>query len=162
MIYTVGHGARSVVAFVFLLQEAHIQTLVDVRAYPVSRRHPHFSREALAHSLGAAGIAYDWQGPALGGMRKGGYAAHMETPRFIEAAQALIASDRRCIMCAETDPADCHRSHVSDWLVAQGERVVHLIAPGESREHAPGCSNICPCGSKARSPSSPAPARAVR
>jgi uncharacterized protein (DUF488 family) len=39
-------------------------------------------------------------------------------------------------MCAETNPADCHRSHIADWLVAHGERVVHLIAPGEAREHA--------------------------
>ena len=123
-------------AFVFLLQEARIHTLVDVRAYPVSRRHPQFSRDALSASLAAAGIRYDWQGKALGGMRKRGYAAHMETPVFIEAAHALVGSDARCIMCAETDPADCHRSHISDWLVAHGERVVHLIAPGERREHA--------------------------
>ena len=135
-----GHGARSAVAFVFLLQEARITRLVDVRAYPVSKRHPQFSRDALSKSLLEAGIAYDWQGKGLGGMRKGGYGAHMETPLFLEAAAALIEASRErsvCIMCAETDPAGCHRSHVSDWLVAQGERVVHLIQPGEQRQHAP-------------------------
>jgi len=133
----VGHGARSAVAFVFLLRQSGITRLVDVRAYPVSRRHPQFSRDALGQALSEAGIAYDWQGRALGGMRKGGYAAHMETPLFIEAAAALINPPQTtCIMCAETDPADCHRSHISDWLVARGERVVHLIAPGETREHA--------------------------
>ena len=122
-------------AFVFLLRESGINVLVDVRAYPVSRRHPQFSRDALAASLAEAGIEYRWEGKALGGMRKGGYAAHMETPLFAEAAGLLIGSDRVCIMCAETNPADCHRSHISDWLVAYGERVVHLIHPGESREH---------------------------
>ena len=134
-----GHGARSAVAFVFLLQEARISRLVDVRAYPVSRRHPQFTRESLASTLADAGIAYDWQGRGLGGMRKGGYAAHMETPLFRDAADALIEASREqgvCIMCAETDPADCHRSHISDWLVARGERVLHLIHPGEQREHA--------------------------
>ncbi|HUQ76599.1 MAG TPA: DUF488 domain-containing protein [Burkholderiales bacterium] len=139
MIYTVGHGARSAVAFVFLLQEARISTLVDVRAYPVSRRHPQFSRDALAAALAEAGINYQWEGKALGGMRTGGYAAHMATPLFTDAAGALIAASREqsvCIMCAETDPSDCHRSHISDWLVAQGERVLHLIKPGEEREHA--------------------------
>ena len=130
-----GHGARSVVAFVFLLQESRIATLVDVRAYPASRRHPQFSRDALAASLAEAGIEYRWEGKALGGMRKGGYAAHMETPFFQDAAKALIGSERVCIMCAETNPADCHRSHISDWLLAHGERVVHLIQPGEQREH---------------------------
>jgi uncharacterized protein (DUF488 family) len=39
-------------------------------------------------------------------------------------------------MCAETDPVDCHRSHISDWLVAHGEPVVHLIGPDQQREHA--------------------------
>jgi uncharacterized protein (DUF488 family) len=133
----VGHGARSAVAFVFLLRESGIHVLVDVRSYPVSRRHPHFSRPSLSRALAAAGITYEWQGEALGGMRKGGYAAHMETPLFIASAQALMhPSQATCIMCAETDPADCHRSHIADWLVAHGERVMHLIAPGESLDHA--------------------------
>ena len=126
-------------AFVFLLQAARIQTLVDVRAYPVSRRHPQFSRQPLAAALAEAGIGYDWQGKALGGMRKGGYLAHMQTPLFLGAAQALISASRGrtlCIMCAETLPADCHRSHIADWLVAKGERVVHLIDTDKVHEHA--------------------------
>ena len=134
-----GHGARSAAAFVSLLQEARIATLIDVRAYPVSRRHPQFSRDALAATLTSSGIECRWEGEALGGMRKGGYAAHMETALFVDAASALIGAPREarlCIMCAETNPADCHRSHIADWLVAHGERVVHLIAPGEEREHA--------------------------
>jgi uncharacterized protein (DUF488 family) len=124
------------VAFVFLLRHAGISTLVDVRAYPVSRRHPHFSRNALSAALAEGGIRYEWQGKALGGMRKGGYAAHMETRLFTEVAQALLGSERLCIMCAETDPADCHRWHIADWLVARGDQVVHLIAPGQSLPHA--------------------------
>ena len=126
-------------AFVFLLQDAGISTLVDVRAYPVSRRHPQFSRDALNEALIDAGIRYDWQGKALGGMRKGGYSAHMETRVFTAAAQSLIEASRMqrlCIMCAETDPGDCHRSQIADWLVARGERVVHLLEPGKVHEHA--------------------------
>ncbi|MFN2643721.1 MAG: DUF488 family protein, partial [Burkholderiales bacterium] len=79
MIHTVGHGARSAAAFVSLLQHARIDRLVDLRAYPGSRRHPHFAREPLSVSLAAAGIAYDWQGAALGGMRPQGYLAHMQS-----------------------------------------------------------------------------------
>lgn len=78
-------------------------------------------------------------GAGLGGMRKGGYAAHRETQLFTDAAMALTAASIKvslCIMCAETDPGDCHRSYIADWLVARGERVVHLIAPDEQREHA--------------------------
>jgi uncharacterized protein (DUF488 family) len=127
------------VAFVSLLQQARVELLVDVRAYPASRRHPHFARQPLARSLASAGIAYDWRGSPLGGMRPDGYLAHMQTPEFEQAARGLMAigaAHRVCIMCAESDPSDCHRWHISDWLVAHGERVVHLIAEGESREHA--------------------------
>jgi uncharacterized protein (DUF488 family) len=54
----------------------------------------------------------------------------MQTPEFEQAARALIvasAARRACILCAETDPADCHRSHISDWLVAQGEHAARLF-----------------------------------
>jgi uncharacterized protein (DUF488 family) len=127
------------VAFVFLLHDAGISSLVDVRAYPVSRRHPRFSRHALEEALADAGIRYRWEGKALGGMRKGGYLAHMETAVFTAAAQSLIEAShaqRLCIMCAETQPSDCHRSHIADWLVARGERVVHLLEAGKVHEHA--------------------------
>ena len=66
-IYTVGHGARSAEELVRLLNEAQIAELVDVRAYPGSRRHPQFSRENLRKSLEQAGIRYAWEGKALEG-----------------------------------------------------------------------------------------------
>lgn len=136
-IYTVGHGARSTAALMDLLKEAGIETLVDVRAFPSSKRHPHFSREPLAAAVQDAGIAYDWQGRALGGYRKVPFAEHMKTERFREAAAALGArADRACIMCAETSPDDCHRLYIANWLARRGHRVIHLLAPGSAREHA--------------------------
>jgi uncharacterized protein (DUF488 family) len=137
VICTVGHGARSAVELVSILQEAHICTLVDVRAFPASRRHPQFSREPLSGVLRAANIAYQWQGKALGGYRKVPYQEHMKIAGFREAAAALATlGERVCIMCAETNPADCHRSHIADWLVAHGHKVMHLLAPGRAVEHA--------------------------
>jgi uncharacterized protein (DUF488 family) len=107
-----------------------------VRAYPASRRHPQFSREPLSASLREAGIGYEWHGKALGGMRKS-YADHMQTGEFQASAAALAGrEDRVCIMCAESNPVDCHRSYISDWLVAHDTRVVHLLDLGERREHS--------------------------
>jgi uncharacterized protein (DUF488 family) len=106
-----------------------------VRAYPVSRRHPQFSKDSLAGTLQASGVAYEWHGKALGGMRPS-YADHMLTAEFQTAASALAArKDRVCIMCAESNPADCHRSFIADWLVGKGERVVHLLDLGKQLEH---------------------------
>jgi len=38
-------------------------------------------------------------------------------------------------MCAEANSDDCHRLHIAEWLTRKGHRVIHLIAPGRSREH---------------------------
>jgi uncharacterized protein (DUF488 family) len=107
-----------------------------VRAYPASRRHPQFSRDALSASLRDAGIAYRWEGKALGGMRPS-YADHMQTGQFQSAARALSQiGNPVCIMCAERNPSDCHRSYIADWLVAHGERVMHLLDLGARQEHS--------------------------
>ena len=109
---------------------------MDVRAYPVSKRHPHFSRGSLHAVLQAASIRYEWQGEALGGYRKVAYTEHMKTAAFREAAAALAArTEQVCIMCAESNPDDCHRLYIADWLVTQGKRVVHLLSSGRAREH---------------------------
>ena len=38
-------------------------------------------------------------------------------------------------MCAEREPAQCHRSLIADWLCVHGHEVMHLIEPGEARAH---------------------------
>jgi uncharacterized protein (DUF488 family) len=120
-----------------MIQEAHVRTLVDVRAFPASRRHPQFSRGPLSATLEEAGIRYEWQGEALGGYRKIPYQQHMKSIAFQAAAAALgTRVEQVCLMCAESDPAHCHRSHISDWLAAHGIKVVHLLGPGRSAEHA--------------------------
>jgi uncharacterized protein (DUF488 family) len=114
-----------------------VRTLVDVRAFPLSRRNPQFSRRNLESTMAEAAVAYEWHGKALGGYRKIPYPEHMKSPAFREAAAALAArTDDFCIMCAESNPEDCHRLHIAEWLAARGHRVVHLLAPGRSREHA--------------------------
>lgn len=57
-IFTIGHGNRALEEFIELLQEARIECLVDVRAYPASRRHPQFAREAVERSLLDAGVRF--------------------------------------------------------------------------------------------------------
>jgi uncharacterized protein (DUF488 family) len=109
---------------------------VDVRAYPVSRRHPQFTRQSLEATLQAAFISYEWHGKALGGYRELPYTEHMKTLSFRQAAAALAGrSGQVCIMCAESNPDDCHRQHIAEWLAAHGHRVVHLLSSGRAREH---------------------------
>jgi uncharacterized protein (DUF488 family) len=152
-VFTIGHGNRPIDEFIGMLEEAGIACLVDVRAFPASRRHPHFARAALERSLPGAGIRYAWEGQALGGRRKPlpdsphvalrhpafrAYADHMTTGAFHEAAERLLATARAgpsAIVCAERLPWQCHRFLISDYLVAGGDEVVHLVNPGKRQAH---------------------------
>ena len=140
-IFTVGHGNRTLDEFLTLLERVGIQCLVDVRAFPGSRRHPQFGREALQNSLAGVGVEYVWDGEAPGGRRRArgdsphvairnasfrAYADHMESDVFRSAAQSLLergARENIAIMCAERLPWQCHRYMIADYLVAAGAEV---------------------------------------
>ncbi|MBA2492611.1 MAG: DUF488 domain-containing protein [Gammaproteobacteria bacterium] len=118
-IYTIGHGNRHVEEFLELLAAARVERIVDIRAYPGSRRHPQFRREALRASLEDNGIDYRWMGNALGGRRAPlddsphvalaasvrGFADHMQTAGFQTAVDELLGfaqqASKLAVMCAE-------------------------------------------------------------
>ncbi|HKV09533.1 MAG TPA: DUF488 domain-containing protein [Thermoanaerobaculia bacterium] len=151
-IFTLGHSTLPIDDFLARLTKHGVQTLVDVRRYPGSRRHPQFSRDALAASLAGAGIAYVHE-PDLGGRRAArpdsphtawrveafrGYADHMETPEFQAALDRLIArgaEETVAILCAEAVPWKCHRRLTSDALVARGVPVLHILGPDRTDPH---------------------------
>jgi uncharacterized protein (DUF488 family) len=126
--------------------------VADVRRFPASRRHPHFSREPLTQLLASHAIDYHWM-PALGGRRSArkdsvntgwrvaafrGYADYMETPDFGEALAELldIAFARpTAIMCAEALWWQCHRRLISDVLVSLGHEVKHILALDKAEPH---------------------------
>jgi hypothetical protein len=64
-IWTIGHSTRGIDEFISLLKENQIKLLVDVRAFPGSKRYPQFNKDALADSLKAHGIRYEYF-PELG------------------------------------------------------------------------------------------------
>jgi uncharacterized protein (DUF488 family) len=151
-VFTIGHSTRTSDELLALLAEHGIEVLVDVRRYPGSRRHPQFSRDALAAALAGARMQYMHE-PDLGGRRAArpdsphvawrvdafrGYADHMETPAFQTALERLIglAAERRTvILCAEAVPWRCHRRLISDALAARGVEVRHILGPGRADPH---------------------------
>ncbi|HEX9109959.1 MAG TPA: DUF488 domain-containing protein [Terriglobales bacterium] len=152
-LYTVGHSTRSLEELVAALKAHSIETLVDIRAFPMSRRLPHFNRESLESELSERGIHYVWM-KALGGYRKStrkdsphstlrnasfrNYADYTLTPAFEQAMGELLqlaGQSRTAYMCAERVYFHCHRMIVSDWLVAHGHEVLHIDAEGPTRPH---------------------------
>jgi uncharacterized protein (DUF488 family) len=152
-VYTIGHGARDIDAFLGLLKGAGTRRLVDVRTAPGSRKHPQFGRDALSASLAKTDIDYEWAGEALGGWRRArphsrhvalrspgfrGYADHMETDAFRDARNRLIATARAsptAVMCAESLWWRCHRRLLADALVAAGCEVHHIMEGGKLDRH---------------------------
>jgi uncharacterized protein (DUF488 family) len=152
-LFTIGHSTRPLDELIAALKAHDIQTLVDIRAFPMSRRLPQFNRESLEQTLQAAGIRYVWM-KALGGYRKKivedsphvamrnssfrNYADYMLTPAFEQAMSDLIAlaeQSRTAYMCAERVYFRCHRMLVSDWLLAHGHQVLHIDATGPPKPH---------------------------
>jgi uncharacterized protein (DUF488 family) len=143
-IYTIGHSTRMLDELVAALQRHGIATLVDIRAFPMSRRLPHFNRESLEQELPLRGIGYVWM-KELGGRRKKtrddspntglrdesfrNYADYMMTDEFTVAIDRLLeiaVREKTAIMCAERMYFQCHRMLVSDYLTAHGHTVLHI------------------------------------
>ena len=153
-IFTIGHSNHPLDKFIHLLKRHEIESLVDVRRYPSSRRLPHFNRDDLASSLEESSIGYHWL-ELLGGRRQKradfdspnfgitdesfrNYADYMLGDEFRQGVEMLleIAADQEtAIMCAEADFQQCHRRLVSDYLVANGVGVQHILGDGELRAH---------------------------
>jgi uncharacterized protein (DUF488 family) len=151
-VFTIGHGARPIEELLDCLRDVRVATLVDVRRFPGSRRHPQFGREALAASLEGVGIAYVHE-VELGGRLSGepgeerfgciqvgafrSYAARMGTERWQRALADALARPTPCFMCAETPWWRCHRRLIAELLHARGHTVIHLLGPRERRPHRP-------------------------
>jgi uncharacterized protein (DUF488 family) len=146
-IFTIGHSSRSTVEFVALLQQVAVDLLVDVRAIHRSGTNPQFNSDILPRTLVGAGISY-LRLSALGGPRHPAagdsqtrnpfwhntlfacYADYVETAAFRRGLDELrtVALDHCCaIMCAEAVWWRCHRRIISDYLLAEGISVAHII-----------------------------------
>jgi uncharacterized protein (DUF488 family) len=151
-IWTIGHSTRPIEEFLGLLSGARIATIADVRSFPGSRKYPQYGKEALATTLAAHGIGYEWL-PALGGRRRvspdspntawrnasfRGYADYMSSPEFAQGLSQLIqlpSQARTAIMCAEAVWWRCHRSMIADALSVRGIEVVHILDAKHSVVH---------------------------
>lgn len=151
-VLTVGHSTRPLEEFVGLLLAHGVARLVDVRTLPHSRRNPQFNLETLPSSLAAAGIAYS-HFPGLGGLkpRRPGsintgwrnasfraYADHMQTTGFANSLEEMIAIAQReqvALMCAEAVPWRCHRSLITDALLARGIAAEEIVSATHTEPH---------------------------
>ncbi|MGK7379267.1 DUF488 domain-containing protein [Planococcus sp. 1R117A] len=147
MIYTIGHSSHSKEQFEKMLKETGIELLADVRAFPGSRKWPQFSKDVFPAWLEAEGITYE-HFPKLGGRRRkskgvdakmnGGwrnrsfqnYADYTLSEEFQQGIAELLqkaSQQKTAYCCSERHPSRCHRLLISNWLVANGYHVCHIL-----------------------------------
>jgi uncharacterized protein (DUF488 family) len=151
-ILTIGHSTRPIDEFMALLRSNGVDRLIDIRTIPKSRHNPQFNGDALARALESGGIDYVHM-KELGGLRHArpdspnmgwrnasfrGFADYMQTVEFENAlgrAIELAGEKPSALMCAEAVPWRCHRSLVSDALVARGIEVLEIISDSPPKRH---------------------------
>lgn len=147
--FTIGHSTRPIAHFAGLLTSSDVRLVVDVRTVPRSRTNPQYDGDALGQVLSEFQIGYEHI-PALGGLRGRrkdvapavnafwnnqsfhNYADYAMTEAFHSGLDTLRERGRaqRCaVMCAEAVWWRCHRRIISDYLIAAGEVVFHILGP---------------------------------
>ena len=146
--FTIGYGNEPVERFIDRLHRNGIQTVIDVRSSPHSRWRPQFNRKNLETILEGSKITFIFMGDRLGGRYTDPallfpdgtveYGKVRETDRFREGVNRLleiIATGMTVsLMCAELEPARCHRFMlISPALQERGVEVIHILPDGTLR-----------------------------
>lgn len=147
MLYSIGYATKPIQEFLAQLRQYNIDAVADVRSVPYSRTFHDYHREALAETLKQAGIHYVFLGEELGPRSKDD--AHydeqdqVQFDRLMQSTLYLRGIERLrtgldkglhiALMCAEKDPAHCHRSLlIAYYLQRQLDiSVQHILHDGE-------------------------------
>jgi uncharacterized protein (DUF488 family) len=142
VLFSIGYEKARLTDVIAVLQTAGVETLIDVRDRPISRR-PGFSKNQLAGGLAEAGIRYVGL-KALGTPPEGREANHKrqwdkfwkivddklataEAEYALHEAETIAAGSPSCLLCYEADWHICHRGRVADILAARrGFTLRHL------------------------------------
>ncbi|MFP4394395.1 MAG: DUF488 family protein [Anaerolineales bacterium] len=145
LIHTIGHSNHTTEAFIALLRQHAIETVVDVRSQPYSQWATQFNRETLRADLERAGIHYHFMGETLGGRPTDPalYAPGQERPDYRQMEQtaayqagiaevlAMAHETSLAVMCSEGDHRQCHRHLlITQTLLKQGAEVQHIQPDG--------------------------------
>lgn len=142
-LYTFGYEGLAIDAFVARLKSAGVDTVIDVRANPLSRKRG-FSKTAFSAALSAAGIGYchiaamGCPKPVRDQYREDGnwatytrgFKGHLgKNAQALKDVVALAQESTCCLVCFETDYERCHRIFVARGAAKLGGfAVLHLTS----------------------------------
>lgn len=124
MLFSIGYATKPIDVFIEQLQRHSIAVVADVRSVPYSNVFAEYRQENLISSLKNAGIKYVYLGEELGPRSKD--ADHYDDNNQVQfdrlaksklfkqgverLQRGLDTGFNIALMCAEKDPATCHRS----------------------------------------------------
>jgi uncharacterized protein (DUF488 family) len=147
--YSIGHSTRAIEDFLQLLEASAVTLVADVRKIPMSRTNPQYNRDVLPQSLATRGISYEHLAE-LGGRRPrqhdvaaslnaywqeagfhnyADYALGGDFKAGLTRLRALGQAQTCAIMCSEAVWWRCHRRIITDYLLAAGDEVLHILGP---------------------------------
>ena len=141
-LFTIGYEKARLADMVATLRASGVETLIDVRDRPISRR-PGFSRRQLSASIEEAGMRY----VGLSGLgtppegrlagRRGdwdrfwqiveGRLSSAEAELALAEAGEIAAAAPSCLLCYEADWRGCHRRRVAELLTERHGFAVHHL-----------------------------------
>ncbi len=149
-LFTIGHSNHSIEHFFELLCLQRIEVVIDVRSAPYSRYCPQFNKDVLEKSLKGRGVEYIFLGKELGGKRneencyvdgrvKFEFIARL--PIFqvgLERVVQEVEKQKVALMCAESEPLDCHRTILVCRQLKKIQpdlQIIHILSDGTTESH---------------------------
>ncbi|MCO7224065.1 DUF488 family protein [Pleionea sp. CnH1-48] len=145
-VYTIGYATKAIDTFIKQLQQYDITVVADVRSVPYSKAFYDYHQEALQQHLKSNNIRYVYLGEELGPRSKD--PNHYDESNQVQFEKLMTSAlfstgisrlktglDRHfniALMCAEKDPANCHRSTLIAYYLARNEsiQIKHITHDG--------------------------------
>jgi len=155
-VFTIGYEGLDIGTFMSLLGEHGVETIVDVRELPLSRK-PGFSKKALASALNLSGIEYVHMAdlgcpePIRDRYREDGnwkrytegFLKYLKTQKAaIVDLSDLVNSSNCALLCYEADFNFCHRSMVANAVREHCGADVEHIPVAKARTAPPACHQL--------------------
>lgn len=150
-IFTIGYEGLDIDAFMALLQRHGVETVVDIRELPLSRKRG-FSKKALASTLQLGGFDYlhlarlGCPRPVRNQYRTDGdwtrytkdFMVYLDTQHEAITELAERAAQANCaLLCYEADFRQCHRAMVAEALSRHCGAMVHHVRGGRDSVRVP-------------------------
>lgn len=152
LIYTIGYANKSTDLFISQLEKFKINYVVDIRSVPYSNYHFDFNQDRLSGMLKKTSLNYVYMGNELGPRSKSeshyDSSGQVQFDRLMQSESFLSGIERLengvkqkltlALMCAEKDPATCHRSLLVGYFLKRNSSmdIMHIDHDGNAENQS--------------------------